>query len=370
MLMSRRLLGVLETNISCQHGTFHATDTSGIWIKASIATETNRRIVLRGSAQSINSALSSLQYLPDLEYSGEDTLTLNVTDFGNTGSQDSNVLSNSIFTSTIIAHIMAVNDKPSLTISKKIRHIYPLEDTKFLIQNAVTVHDFDLVSGEDKVEVLIEASMGNVSVNLTSYFVKAEGLNTKSVHLAGPVHLVAESLANGLTYIGDKDQNGADIIKFTAFAPNTKSAALEVEIIVDIQPVNDAPTITAPGSYSTVEDSETILSGIILSDVDANELFGSVVQASVSVNHGTISPGSYAGIRMVSDGIYRGGIVELQQAFKNLKYLPHENWYGMDTVAFTLNDLGNHGLGSAKNTTKLLQSASSRKMIHQKLLSP
>ena len=44
--------------------------------------------------------------------------------------------------------------------------------------------------------------MGNVSVNLTSYFVKAEGLNTKSVHLAGPVHLVAESLANGLTYIG------------------------------------------------------------------------------------------------------------------------------------------------------------------------
>ena len=29
-------LGVLETNISCQHGTFHATDTSGIWIKASI----------------------------------------------------------------------------------------------------------------------------------------------------------------------------------------------------------------------------------------------------------------------------------------------------------------------------------------------
>ena len=288
-----------------------------------------------------------------MEYSGEDTLTLNVTDFGNTGSQDSNVLSNSIFTSTIIAHIMAVNDKPSLTISKN-RHIYPLEDTKFLIQNAVTVHDFDLVSGEDKVEVLIEASMGNVSVNLTSYFVKAEGLNTKSVHLAGPVHLVAESLANGLTYIGDKDQNGADTIKFTAFAPNTKSAALEVEIIVDIQPVNDAPTITAPGSYSTVEDSETILSGIILSDVDANELFGSVVQASVSVNHGTISPGSYAGIRMVSDGIYRGGIVELQQAFKNLKYLPHENWYGMDTVVFTLNDLGNHGLGSAKNTTKTI----------------
>ena len=37
-------LGVLETNISCQHGTFHATDTSGIWIKASIATETNREL--------------------------------------------------------------------------------------------------------------------------------------------------------------------------------------------------------------------------------------------------------------------------------------------------------------------------------------
>ena len=71
---------------------------------------------------------------------------------------------------------------------------------------------------------------------------------------------------------------------------------------------------------------------------------------------------------MVSDGVYRGGI-ELHQAFKNLKYLPHANWYGMDTVAFTLNDLGNHGLGTAKNTTKPLQSASSRKMIHQKLLS-
>ena len=105
------------------------------------------------------------------------------------------MLSNSIFTSTIIAHIMAVNDKPSLSISKNVRHIYPLEDTKYLIQNAVSVDDFDLVSGEDEVEVLIEASMGNVSVNLTSYFVKAEGLNTKSVHLAGPVHLVAESLA-------------------------------------------------------------------------------------------------------------------------------------------------------------------------------
>ena len=52
------------------------------------------------------------------------------------------------------------------------------------------------------------------------------------------------------------------MIKFTAFAPNTKSAALEVEIVVDIQPVNDAPTIIAPSSYSTVEDSEIILSNI------------------------------------------------------------------------------------------------------------
>ena len=46
--------------------------------------------------------------------------------------------------------------------------------------------------------------------------------------------------------------------------------------------------------------------------------------------------------------------MELQQAFKNLKYLPHANWYGMDTVVFTLNDLGNHGLGSAKNTTQTI----------------
>ena len=46
------------------------------------------------------------------------------------------------------------------------------------------MHDFDLVSGEDKVEVLIEASMGNVSVNLTSYFVKARSQH-QIVHLAG-----------------------------------------------------------------------------------------------------------------------------------------------------------------------------------------
>ena len=98
-------------------------------------------------------------------------------------------MSHSIFTSTIVAHIIAVNDKPSLSISKKNRHIYPMEDTNFSIRNAVSVHDFDLVSGEDEVEVLVEASIGNVSVNLTSYFVKADGLNTKSVRL-GALYLL------------------------------------------------------------------------------------------------------------------------------------------------------------------------------------
>ena len=98
-------------------------------------------------------------------------------------------------------------------------------------------------------------------MNLTSYFVKAEGLNTKSVHLAGPVHLVVESLANGLTYIGNKDQNGADIT--SQIRAEYKKCSSGSKIMVDIQPVNDAP------NYSTWvvqhgRRSETILSGIIL----------------------------------------------------------------------------------------------------------
>ena len=57
---------------------------------------------------------------------------------------------------------------------------------------------------------------------------------------------------------------------------------------------------------------------------------------------------------MVQDGVYRGGISELNAAFASLQYVPYKNWHGMDTLTLTLNDLGNHGLGQSANATVVI----------------
>ena len=124
-------MALLEVIISCEHGAFYVPTMSGIYVKETNETAKNKTIILQGSEQYLNLALSSLQYVPDLEYSGDDTIKLNVTDFGNTGAQNSESIN---VESTIKMHIVAVDDKPSMSIRAEHVYINPLEDTKYTIK--------------------------------------------------------------------------------------------------------------------------------------------------------------------------------------------------------------------------------------------
>jgi CSLREA domain-containing protein len=188
---------------------------------------------------------------------------------------------------------------------------------------------------------------------------------------SGPSHgtldpLSGFSCASGVcsvtvVYHPTQNYNGTDSFQFKVDDgdPNPNVSSAKGTVGITINAVNDAPTITVPGSQITNEDTQlTFSSGnanlISVADVDDG---GNSEKVSLSVAHGTIQLATTSGLVFV-DGTanntatlhFTGTLTNLNAALNGMKYTPaadFNNTRGSESLSVTINDQGNTGSGGA-----------------------
>ncbi|WP_207886630.1 Ig-like domain-containing protein [Pseudomonas sp. 30_B] len=146
-----------------------------------------------------------------------------------------------------------------------------------------------------------------------------------------------------ITLVGVRDNGG------TANG-GVDSTSVGIAATVSVVAVNDAPSISAPGSIAVIEDTPQPLSGISFADVDADS--GSV-SVHFNVASGTLSAGSGAGVSVSGSGTGSltlvGSIVDINAfiAANGLSFTGAANANGTVTLGISIDDGGNSGSGGA-----------------------
>ncbi|SFU17467.1 Ig-like domain-containing protein [Mesorhizobium sp. YR577] len=126
--------------------------------------------------------------------------------------------------------------------------------------------------------------------------------------------------------------------------------------VVTITDVNDAPVNTLPAAgWTTNEDTSLVLTGISVSDPDANS--GTVI-VTLSVNSGIITAASGGGVSVFGSGTgpvtFTGTLAALNAYFASASapvFTPAADANGPVTLTMTTNDGGNSGTGGALTDT-------------------
>jgi hypothetical protein len=122
---------------------------------------------------------------------------------------------------------------------------------------------------------------------------------------------------------------------------------------IRVTPVNEAPVITLPTDQPvTIEDINSIITGIVINDPDINENEDAKLTVSLSVENGVFSLGNTRGISLLDgDGhedrtmTFRGSLDDVNIAVTNMVYLSDRNYHGEDTLHIDVSDEGNTGAG-------------------------
>ncbi len=158
--------------------------------------------------------------------------------------------------------------------------------------------------------------------------------------------------ANSFTYTPDLNQNGEGTIIYKMFDGTVYSN--DFTTTVHIAAVNDAPSITAPGTVAVTEDMASALTGILFSDADAGS---SSVTATFSVPSGSLAAISGGGVSVTGSGsgsLTLSGTIPDINAFiaaSNVTFTTALNATANVTLTVTIDDGGNTGSGGSKSDT-------------------
>ena len=123
------------------------------------------------------------------------------------------------------------------------------------------------------------------------------------------------------------------------------------DVTVNVTNVNEAPVNTVPGAQTTAEETEKVITGLSIADVDAGAATNVTVIRSVS--NGTLNiAGGTAAITGNGTGsvTLTGSVAQINStlaASNAVKYTPGLNFNGNATLTMTTNDGGSSGTGGA-----------------------
>ena len=178
-----------------------------------------------------------------------------------------------------------------------------------------------------------------------------------TVTLAGSASLASyEAAIRAITFSNSSsDPSTVDRtidVKFNDGNQNSNTALTTVHVVA----VNDPPVETVPGAQATNKDTALAISGLSVSDVDAN---GGTETTTLSVANGTISLASTAGLTFSSgtgtndtSETFTGTLNAIDNAIATLTYRSSTGFVGSDALTIATDDNGNTGTGGAKTTSQ------------------
>ena len=303
----------LLINLSASHGTLTLKTTSGLSFVEGNGSS-NAKMSFTANLTRMNAALNGMTYTPNPDYSGTDTIQIEVNDHGYAGFQSS-VGSDS---RSIPLFVLPVNDSPELSIPKDQT---TLEDTAVSIGFILT--DMDM----DQITLQVAASKTSlVSNNGFSFQCQGKTISGNVASLTATNRVVPFTL----TILPQYNQFGKTKLTLTATDPDGASDGVIFELT--IQSVNDSPRISIIQTITLNEDTPTDPIPFTVSDPETTDAELITVQA-VSSNP----------LLLQNDHIILSGT----GTYRTMTLTPASNQHGALTITITAKDPeGNPGIYS------------------------
>jgi uncharacterized protein (DUF2141 family) len=128
---------------------------------------------------------------------------------------------------------------------------------------------------------------------------------------------------------------------------------VEREFVVTLTNVNEAPLVSAPNDLAVIPNGAAIVPGTHISDPDVTNVAGqqAIFRASVSVDHGSVSLGSFDGLEVVAGAsgsptfTVAGSLAKLNAALITLQYQAPNGYLGDVALTVMADDQGFLGAG-------------------------
>ena len=354
-------------------------------------------VTLTGSLANLNAVLAALQYQPNADFNtatpatgpNAETLRLVFNDNGNSRPDvngQAGIAGAGAITRNIPLTVAAVNDAPTLTIATPTFSYAKANDNDALSITGLSIADVDVARGETPttppMEVTLDATRAESRLTLgtTTGLTFTAGANgDNSFTIRGTTANLNAALAT-LQYRPGEDPSTANGAADDSIAVSvndrgnrgtggtlTANGSIQID---NVDPVNDAPTVSGPATVTVAEDGSVALSGaslVTVADVDARS---NAVQLTLSIPSGSLTLGDTTGLTLQSGAngsgtmVYTGTVTALNTALATLSYAPAANVNKLNstdaarTLTVTLNDLGfgenNVSTGSGLTGTKTI----------------
>ena len=295
-----------------------------------------------GTIANINAALNDLAFDPNANFNGAAFLNVSVDDLGNTG------FGGPLFDSAQVAiTVNSVNDAPVLMVPGGVT----LNEDGSVVLGAITIADEDIGGGN--AEVTLSVSDGILTLPTTMGLSFSMGGNgSPSMTFSGNLGNVNTAI-NGITYAPNPDFNGGDTLSVSVSdLGNTGGPAqLDSDVVsITVDPINDAPIAIVPGTQSATEDTQKLINGLSVIDIDAAT---NDVRATLTAGNGTITvdasvpsglqAGDISG-NGTSSVVLSGTVTEINLTLGvGITYLGNPNFAGTDSITLLIEDLGSTG---------------------------
>jgi uncharacterized repeat protein (TIGR01451 family) len=322
--------------------TANDTDADGVIDKNTVMIT---KAPTNGSITNINDTTGVVTYSPNANFNGTDTFKYTVKD-------NDGVISNQ---TTVSITVRAVNDPPEVTAPEQLDTD---EDVKLTIDSdGISVADVD--AGNNQIRVTMEVQNGLMSLNSTDGldFVDGDGLDDARIKFFATLNTTNIVLTD-LLYCPDPDFTGVDSLMIKVSDQGHRGPGIKADtvfVIINVNPVNDAPVVKAAEADTLEEDGELLVDWISVEDADVSD---NDIQATVSVQHGSLSLARTSGLQFAAGSglgnatvIFSGSLADVNAAFETMIYRPADHYYGVDELVAVIQDNGHTGLGGSQSDT-------------------
>ncbi|WP_020473899.1 cadherin repeat domain-containing protein, partial [Zavarzinella formosa] len=165
-------------------------------------------------------------------------------------------------------------------------------------------------------------------------------------------------IGNDLKYTPVPNANGTAVITVRVTDSGDGANFVEKTFTVTVNPVNDAPVNTLPGSQTIDEDNPLTLSGanaISISDIDAST---GTVSVTLTATNGLLNATGSGTAAVQNNGTavitITGQLSDVNSTLDGLTFTPTLNYNGPATIQVVTSDEGNTGSGGALTDTDTL----------------
>ncbi len=268
----------LQVTVSTSSGSLALGTTSGL---SGVAGNGTNNVSFFGRVEEVNAALNGLAYTPAPNYSGSDTLTIEVNDQGNTGGS---ILSD---TMTVNLTVVPVNDAPTLAGIEGSPLTHTENDPASIVSSAITVTDVD----DTNIESATIQIAGNYqsgedllsftdTTNITGHWDAATG----TLSLSG-----SDTLANyqaalrTVAYVNTSD-NPSTLTRSATFTVNDGTASSNVQTRnITLSPVNDEQSLDTNAGMTVDEEATATITSTMLSTSDVEQSPAQIIYTVASV---------------------------------------------------------------------------------------